>query len=112
MRDIMTTHHFPAVVSAFGTASRQPRPGRRVELMSIAALRSQMDAGPQRRERESSPSIDLSVGFIPALFSGGDARMAPDPLTGLKKFLGPPMPAPDLVCLSSCTASPILVQGF
>ena len=50
--------------------------------------------------------------FIPALFSDGDARIATDPLTGLNKYLCPPMPAPDLACVSSCTASPISVQGF
>ena len=61
--------------------------------MSIAALLSQKDARPQRQERESSQSIDLPVGFIPALFSGGDARIATDPLTGLNKYLCPPMPA-------------------
>jgi hypothetical protein len=71
-----------------------------------------MDAEPQRLQRESSPSIDLRVAFIPALFWSGDARIAIDPLTGLNKYLCPPMPAPDLVCVSSCTASPILVQGF
>ena len=80
--------------------------------MSIAALLSQKDARPQRQEREFSPSIDLPVGFIPALFSGGDARIATDPLTGLNKYLCPPMPAPDLICVSSCTASPVLVQGL
>ena len=80
--------------------------------MSIAALLSQKDARPQRQEREFSPSIDLPVGFIPALFSGGDARIATDPLTGLNKYLCPPMPAPDLICVSSCTASPLLVQGL
>jgi hypothetical protein len=81
--------------------------------MSIVALRTETDAGRQRRERESSSSsIDLSVGFIPALFSDGDTRTATDPLTGLNKYLCPPMPAPDLTCVSSCTASPISVQGF
>jgi hypothetical protein len=112
MRDIMATHHFLTVAPAFGTASGQPLLRRRVERMSIAALRSQTDAGPQRRERESSPSIDLSVGFIHALFSGGDTRIATDPLTGLNKYFCPPRPASDLLCVSSSTASPISVQGF
>jgi hypothetical protein len=87
--------------------------------MSIVALRTETDAGPQRREREfssssssSSSSIDLSVGFIPALFSDGNTRSATDPLTGLNTYLCPPMPAPDLTCVSSCTASPISVAGF
>lgn len=79
--------------------------------MSVATIRSQTD-GPWRREQESVPSIDLSVGFIPALFSGGDSRIATDPLTGLNKYLCPPTPAPNLVCASSCTASPVSVQGF
>ena len=80
--------------------------------MSIAALRSRTDADPQRHERESSPPTDLSEGFIRALFSGGDTRNATDPLTGRNKYLCPPMPAPDLLCVSSCTASPISAQGF
>jgi hypothetical protein len=80
--------------------------------MSIAALRLETDAGPQRLERELPPSIDHAVGFIPALFSGGDARIATDSLTGLNKYLCPATPAPDLICASSCTASPVSVQGF
>ena len=80
--------------------------------MSIATLRSQTDAGPWRREREAVSSVDRSVGFIAALFSGGDSRIATDPLSGLNKYLCPPTPAPDLVCASSCTASPVSVQGF
>jgi hypothetical protein len=79
--------------------------------MSIATIRSQTD-GLWRRERESVASIDLSVGFIPALFSGGDSRIATDLATGLNKYLCPPTPAPNLVCASSCTASPVSVQGF
>lgn len=80
--------------------------------MSIAALRSRTDADPRRHERESSPPTDLSEGFIRALFSGGDTGPATDPLTGRNKYLCPPMPAPDLLCVSSCTASPISAQGF
>jgi hypothetical protein len=49
--------------------------------------------------------------FIQALFSGGDSRISTDPRTGLNKYLCPMMPAPDLVCVSSCTASPISAQG-
>ena len=80
--------------------------------MSIATLRSQTDAGPWRREREAVSSVDRSVGFIAALFSGGDSRIATDPQPGLNKYLCPAVPAPDLKCASSCTASPASVQGF
>jgi hypothetical protein len=58
------------------------------------------------------PEIDRSTSFIRALFAGGDSRIATNPRTGLNKYLCPEEPAPDLVCASSCTASPISVQGF
>jgi hypothetical protein len=80
--------------------------------MSTATLRSETDAVPWPHGRESVPPIDHPVGFIPALFSGGDSRIATDPHTGLNKYLCPAMPAADLVCASSCTASPVSVQGF
>ena len=80
--------------------------------MWIAALRSAGRMPAPGAEARHRSEIDLSVGFIPALFSGGDARTATDPVTGLNKYLCPPMPAPDLICFSSCTASPISVQGF
>jgi hypothetical protein len=63
-------------------------------------------------KRGPVPLIDRSIGFIPALFSGGDSRIAIDPHTGLNKYLCPTVPVPDLVCASSCTASPVSVQGF
>jgi len=50
--------------------------------------------------------------LVAALTAGGDSRLAVDPRTGLNKYLCPPQPAPDLVCLSSCTASPIASRGF
>jgi len=50
--------------------------------------------------------------LLPALLSGGDSRIEPDPRTGLNKYLCPAMPAPDVICASSCTASPISMQGF
>lgn len=80
--------------------------------MSIAALRSQGDAGLRQPEPEPVLSADLAAGFIPALFSGGDSRIATDPRTGLNKYLCTPTPAPDLVCASSCTASPVSAQGY
>jgi hypothetical protein len=80
--------------------------------MSTATIRSETDARPWRHERESVPPIDHPIGFIPALLSGGDSRIATNPHTCLNKYLCPAVPAPDLVCASSCTASPISVQGF
>ncbi len=50
--------------------------------------------------------------LVAALTAGGDSRLAVDPRTGLNKYLCPPQPAPGLVCLSSCTASPITSRGF
>jgi len=44
--------------------------------------------------------------FVTALTSGGDSRVAIDNRTGTNKYFCPPTPAPGLVCLSSCTASP------
>jgi hypothetical protein len=55
---------------------------------------------------------DREGGFLAALFAGGDSRIAADPLTGLNKYLCPPVPAPQLTCVSSCTASPVSRQGF
>ena len=80
--------------------------------MSIATLRSHRDAELRRPEQKLVLTADLAAGFIPALFSGGDSRIATDPRTGLNKYLCPPVPAPDLICASSCTASPISAQGY
>ena len=51
-------------------------------------------------------------GFIDALTGGGDSRLVIDRLSGVNKYLCPPVPAPDLVCVSSCTASPIAPAAF
>ena len=58
---------------------------------------------PDRAEQE---------GFVAALLGGGDGRLAIDPGSGTSKYLCPPVPAPHLVCASSCTASPVSVSGF
>ncbi len=76
-----------------------------------ATLRSETGQHWQHK-RGSLLSIDRSVGFVPALFSGGDRRIATDPHTGLTKYLCPTTPAPDLLIASSCTASPVSLQGF
>src|SRR6185437_9148385 len=78
----------------------------------MLTLRSETNAGLWASEQELPPPSDSSAGFIPALSSGGDSRIAADPRTGLNKYLCPMVPAPDLVCASSCTASPVSVQGF
>jgi len=44
--------------------------------------------------------------------SGGDSRIALDPASGLNRYLCPPTPDAWLVCLGSCTASPISPEGF
>lgn len=46
------------------------------------------------------------------LISGGDARLALDPATGLNKYYCPPRPDPEILCFSSCTASPITLEGM
>jgi hypothetical protein len=69
------------------------------------------NGGPWPRGQPMASRDDLA-GFIPALFSGGDSRFAADPRTGLNKYFCPAVPAPELVCAASCTASPISVSGF
>jgi hypothetical protein len=80
----------------------------------MLTLRSETNGGawPRGREPEPCPPFDRSAGFIAALFWDGDSRIAADPHTGLNKYFCPTVPAPDLVCASSCTASPVSVQGF
>jgi hypothetical protein len=78
----------------------------------MLTLRTETPGGPRPRDRESPPPVDGSAGFVAALFSDGDSRIAADPRTGLNKYFCPAVPAPDLVCASSCTASPVSVQGF
>jgi hypothetical protein len=80
--------------------------------VSGATPGSEADDGPWESEREAASPGDHSADFISALFSGGDSRIAADPRTGLNKYLYPVVPAPNLICVSSCTASPISVQGF
>ncbi len=50
--------------------------------------------------------------FLAALLGDGDDRLALDPDSGVSKYLCPPVPAPHLLCASSCTASPVSVEGF
>jgi hypothetical protein len=80
--------------------------------MLNVTLRPKTDNEPWPCEQEPPASIDRPTGFIPALLSGGDNRIATDPCTGLNKYLCPPEPAPDLICVSSCTASPVSVQSY
>lgn len=49
---------------------------------------------------------------VAALLSGGDSRLAPDPATGLNKYLCAATPDAGVVRLASCTASPISAAGF
>lgn len=50
--------------------------------------------------------------LVASLLSGGDSRLRIDARTGVNKYLCPPRPAPDVLCASSCTASPITGQAF
>lgn len=80
--------------------------------MSSATLRSATYIKAWRPDRKPDPPGDHGGEFLTALFSGGDSRMAADPLTGLNKYLCPEVPSPDLTSVSSCTASPISPQAF
>jgi len=80
--------------------------------MLSVTLRSETGSEPWRPAREPVPLNDRADGFIAALFSGGDSRMTVDSRTGLNRYLCPEVPAPDLTCVSSCTASPISHEGF
>jgi hypothetical protein len=74
-------------------------------------LRSEANGVSWQRKQEPIPPID-HVDFIQALLSGGDSRIALDSHTGLNKYLCLTEPTPGLECVSSCTASPVSVQGF
>ena len=80
--------------------------------MLSVPLQFETEGVSRRPQQESAPDIRHSHSFISALFSGGDSRIEVDPHTGLNKYLCPRVPAPQLVCASSCTASPISVHGF
>jgi hypothetical protein len=80
--------------------------------MLSVTLRSETGSEPWRPVREPVTLNDRADGFMAALFSGGDSRIAADPHTGLNKYLCPELPAPELTCVSSCTASPISQEGF
>ena len=64
------------------------------------------------RRVQYASSVAHQAQFIGALLSGGDSRVAIDPRTCTNKYACPSMPSPDLVCFSSCTASPISQRGF
>jgi hypothetical protein len=58
----------------------------------------------------ASPARDDAL--VASLLSGGDSRLRVDAGTGVSKYLCPPRPVPEVLCASSCTASPITRQGF
>ena len=74
----------------------------------LDVLRNDLD----RADDVVGPLRESSASLIAALTSGGDSRMTVDPLTGLSKYLCPPVPSSKLICLASCTASPISSRGF
>ena len=57
-------------------------------------------------------SISQDAAFMATLVSGGDSRLAVDRPAGINKYFCPLVPAADLICDSSCTASPITPRGF
>ena len=71
-----------------------------------------MDVRLWPHDRENLRHVGDSGDFVAALLAGGDGRVAVDPHTGLNKYLCPAIPAPDIICASSCTASPISDRGF
>ena len=74
----------------------------------LDVLRNDLD----RADDVVDPLCEASASLIAALTSGGDSRMTVDPLTCLSKYLCPPVPRANLICLASCTASPISLRGF
>jgi hypothetical protein len=80
--------------------------------MSSAMLQPETDRGLSVPFRATGAPDARLRNFIAALIAGGDGRMAVDPQSGLNKYLCPELPAPELTCLASCTASPISDQGF
>jgi hypothetical protein len=85
---------------------------RRAGWMVSVTHRSETGTDLWRPAREPVPLNDPPEGFVAALLSGGDSRIAVDPHTGLNKYFCPEVPAPALTCVSSCTASPISPQGL
>src|SRR4051812_2628583 len=75
-------------------------------------LLSRTDGGSFLHECAPLASIDGSADFLPALFSGDDSRITPDPNTGLNRYFCPVVPVPGHVYASSCTASPASVRGL
>lgn len=65
-----------------------------------------------RTENPLLPSSHPASGFVSAMVSGSDSRLAFDPRSGLNKYFCPVTPQFNLVCASSCTASPIGLGGF
>jgi len=57
-------------------------------------------------------SLARQDALVASLLSGGDSRLQVDAGIGINKYLCPPRPAPDMLCASSCTASPVTAQGF
>src|SRR5690349_22022773 len=57
-------------------------------------------------------SLARQDALVASLLSGGDSRLQVDAGIGINKYLCPPRPAPDMLCPSSCTASPVTAQGF
>ncbi len=80
--------------------------------MLSLTLRSETDGDHWRSHRATVVPDDQPGNVVAALLSGGDSRIAADRHTGLNKYLCPNMPAPELTCVSSCTASPISHQGL
>jgi len=50
--------------------------------------------------------------FVSGLLSDGDSRIHTEGRSGLNKYLCRATPSPELICASSCTASPISQTGF
>jgi hypothetical protein len=64
------------------------------------------------RSGRSRPAPAADAALAAALISGGDARLALDPASGLNPYGCCPLPRPDEISLSSSTASTISPRGF
>lgn len=50
--------------------------------------------------------------LLRSLLTHGDARLAIDPISGTNRYFCPPIPAPQVACFASCTASPISAEAY
>jgi len=50
--------------------------------------------------------------LLRSMLTHGDSRLAIDPTSGTNRYFCPPIPAPQVACFASCTASPISAEAY